>query len=73
MSASDDDVLVKAIIGIGKNLRLQVIAEGVETRQQLDFLRANGCVLAQGFYLQSPMPAEEFEAVLRDGIVIATH
>lgn len=67
ISASNDDVLVKAIIAIGKNLDHKVIAEGVETREQLDFLLKNGCEAAQGFYLHSPMTGMEFTDVLRQG------
>jgi diguanylate cyclase (GGDEF)-like protein len=62
---SHDDVLIKAIINIGKNLHRKVIAEGVETSEQLDFLRSNECEVAQGFYLHVPMPGLEFKQVLK--------
>jgi len=60
ISTGNDDILLNAIIGIGKSLRHQVIAEGVETAKQLAFLRANDCIAAQGFYLNAPMSADEF-------------
>lgn len=68
ISTGADDILVNAIIGIGKSLHHQVIAEGVETAKQLAFLRENHCSAAQGFYLNPPMIAEEFAAVLKQGI-----
>jgi EAL domain-containing protein (putative c-di-GMP-specific phosphodiesterase class I) len=65
ISLLNDDVLVNAIIAIGKNLHHKVIAEGVETQEQLDFLRRSGCEAAQGFYLHSPMTGLEFTSVLK--------
>ncbi|MES2354781.1 MAG: EAL domain-containing protein [Pseudomonadota bacterium] len=64
ISTSDDDILLNAIIGIGKSLRHQVVAEGVETAQQLAFLRENRCTAAQGFYLHAPMSANDFTRFL---------
>jgi len=61
----DADVLVNVIIGIGEGLGIHVIAEGVETSEQLAFLRKNHCELAQGFYINSPMGAEEFSGFLQ--------
>ena len=43
---------------------VEVIAEGVETREQLEFLKTNECFMVQGFYFYKPMPAGVFEAVL---------
>jgi EAL domain-containing protein (putative c-di-GMP-specific phosphodiesterase class I) len=57
---SDDASIVTAIIGMGRNLRMQVVAEGVETRQQLEILREHGCHQAQGYYFGRPVPGEEF-------------
>ncbi len=56
----DDASIVQAIISLGHELGLGVVAEGVETRQQLDFLRDHGCDQVQGYYLGMPVPAEEF-------------
>ena len=61
----DSAAIVKAIISLGHNLDLRVLAEGVETVDQYDFLRANGCDELQGYYLSRPMPAEEFADLLR--------
>lgn len=61
----DSAAIVKAIISLGHNLDLRVLAEGVETVDQYDFLRANGCDEFQGYYLSRPMPAEAFAELLR--------
>jgi len=59
-----DDVIVQTIIGMGRNLELEVIAEGVETPEQRDFLARHGCDLYQGYLLARPMPVEALDAVL---------
>lgn len=56
-----DAVIVQTIIGMSKNLGLQVIAEGVESEEQLAFLLANGCLAYQGYLFGKPMPVEDFE------------
>lgn len=56
-----DAVIVQTIIGMSKNLGLEVIAEGVETEQQLGFLQANGCLAYQGYLFGKPMSIEELE------------
>ncbi|MDH5693661.1 MAG: GGDEF domain-containing response regulator [Gammaproteobacteria bacterium] len=53
----DSAAIASTIIFLGRALRLNTIAEGVESKQQLDFLRQNGCSEAQGFYFQRPMKA----------------
>ena len=53
--------LVKAILSIARCLGQQVVAEGVETQAQVEFLRAHGCQVAQGYFYGKPMPAAEFE------------
>lgn len=60
-----DRAIVNAIIGLGRSLRLQVVAEGVETREQLDILRECGCHLIQGFYFSRPLPADRLAAYVR--------
>lgn len=56
-----DKAIVTAIINMASSLDLQTIAEGVETAQQLSFLRMQGCHEAQGFYFSKPLPATRFE------------
>ncbi|MDP9325781.1 MAG: EAL domain-containing protein, partial [Candidatus Dormibacteraeota bacterium] len=63
-----DAPIVSGIIAMGHSLSLEVIAEGVETRDQLDFLRRAGCDQAQGFLLSRPVEAEAVTALVRDGI-----
>jgi EAL domain-containing protein (putative c-di-GMP-specific phosphodiesterase class I) len=53
---------VLAVIALGHSLGKQVVAEAIETQQQLDFLRANHCDLGQGFYLGYPRPLEVVDA-----------
>ncbi|MEQ1528401.1 MAG: GGDEF domain-containing response regulator [Methylococcales bacterium] len=52
------DIIVKAIINLGQSLKLNVIAEGVENKQQLDFLKNAHCDAVQGYYFCKPMPAD---------------
>ncbi len=56
---ADDGLLARAIISLGHSLHLKVVAEGVETAAQLEFMVANRCDEAQGYYFARPMPAEE--------------
>ncbi len=64
---ADDAAITLAIIGIAHNLRLKVIAEGVETYEQLEFLRANHCDQVQGYFLCKPLPEFEISALLNRG------
>lgn len=57
---SDNGIIIKAVIGMGHNLRLQVVAEGVETQAQYEFLCGLNCDIAQGFYFSPALPADEF-------------
>lgn len=57
---ADDATIVRTIIALGHNLGLKVVAEGVETEQQLEFLRTNHCDELQGYYFAMPMPVAEF-------------
>ncbi len=60
----DDAAIIRTIITMGHSLRLTVIAEGVETAEQMSFLKQEGCDQIQGYYCGRPVPAEEFEALL---------
>jgi diguanylate cyclase len=66
MTRADDASIVQAIISLAHSLRLKVVAEGVETSEQLDSLRTMGCDQYQGFHFSPPLPANEFGALLRD-------
>ena len=67
---ADDSAIAKAIINIAQTLNMQVVAEGVETLEQWQFLLDQGCDLVQGFLLAKPMPAHEFAQVLSHGILL---
>ena len=61
---SDDAAIVKAVISMAHSLRIQTLAEGVETAEQLAFLRNHQCDAMQGFYFSKPVAAEEVTAEL---------
>jgi diguanylate cyclase (GGDEF)-like protein/PAS domain S-box-containing protein len=63
----DDAAIVQAVIAMAHRLDITVVAEGVETKAQLDFLCANRCDEIQGFYFSRPVPAEEITQLLREG------
>jgi EAL domain-containing protein (putative c-di-GMP-specific phosphodiesterase class I) len=64
VGATEDTGLADAIISMGKNLSLTVVAQGVETREQADFLRTHACDELQGFYFKRPLPADQFAQLL---------
>lgn len=64
ISDPNDAIMVKTIIDLGTNFGLHVIAEGVETEDQLAFLRTHGCMTYQGFLFSEPVPIDLFEALL---------
>jgi diguanylate cyclase (GGDEF)-like protein/PAS domain S-box-containing protein len=66
-ASHDDAAMVGAIISLAHDLRMQVIAEGVETEEQLDYLRLRGCDEIQGYYFSRALPNTEAERILREG------
>ncbi len=64
---ADAAAIVAAIVSMAHSLGIRVVAEGVETQEQFEFLRAQGCDMAQGFYLDRPRPVGELAPVLKDG------
>ena len=63
----DDAAIVTAIIALAHSLQMKVIAEGVETEEQLAFLRQKNCGHYQGYYFSKPLPAAEIVSTLRRG------
>ncbi len=63
----NDAIMVKTIIGLAENFRMEVIAEGVETDDHLTLLRQYGCKLFQGYLFSKPVPIDEFEGLLKKG------
>jgi diguanylate cyclase (GGDEF)-like protein/PAS domain S-box-containing protein len=61
---ADDREIITTIISMANNLQLQIVAEGVETREQVFFLSNSGCRVIQGYFYYRPMPSDEMEAVL---------
>ena len=63
MNAKNDNIII-SVIDLAHRLDMKVIAEGVETREQADFLKENGCDFFQGYYFSRPVPQDQFEALL---------
>ncbi|HYD80258.1 MAG TPA: EAL domain-containing protein [Paucimonas sp.] len=63
--SESNQLIAGTIIGLGHNLKLQVVGEGIESEQAMDYLRDRGCDQAQGYLLSMPMQANEFEAWYR--------
>jgi EAL domain-containing protein (putative c-di-GMP-specific phosphodiesterase class I) len=66
-TGGDDVAIVTAVINMARSLKLKVIAEGVETRTELEFLKAHRCDEVQGYYFSKPVPARQFAALLERG------
>ena len=67
-NAGDNKHIVTAVISMARSLKLRVIAEGVETLDELSFLRAHQCDEAQGYFFSRPVPPDEFARLLENGI-----
>jgi diguanylate cyclase (GGDEF)-like protein/PAS domain S-box-containing protein len=67
-SAPQDTTIVTAIISMGRSLKLRVVAEGVETREELEFLRARQCDEAQGYFFSRPVLPQKFALLLEMGV-----
>lgn len=68
----DDAVITRAVINLAHNLGIQVVAEGVETEEQLTFLKTHRCNLAQGYLISRPIPAAELERAMAEGSLLTT-
>ncbi|MBO7661760.1 MAG: EAL domain-containing protein [Clostridia bacterium] len=66
MTSETDRRLVALILDIARYLHVRVVAEGVETAEQLEILRKGGCDVVQGYYFSRPLPPEEFERLMVD-------
>ncbi len=66
----EDAGITKAVIALAQSLKLRVIAEGVETKSQKDFIIENGCENIQGYYYSKPIPADEMQIILENGFNI---
>jgi diguanylate cyclase (GGDEF)-like protein/PAS domain S-box-containing protein len=67
-TAPDETTIVTAVISMGRSLKLRVVAEGVETQEELAFLQAHQCDEAQGYYFSRPVLPEQFAKLLETGI-----
>jgi diguanylate cyclase (GGDEF)-like protein/PAS domain S-box-containing protein len=67
-TAPDETTIVTAVISMGRSLKLRVIAEGVESQEELAFLQAHQCDEAQGYYFSRPVMAAQFAVLLANGI-----
>jgi EAL domain-containing protein (putative c-di-GMP-specific phosphodiesterase class I) len=67
-TAPDDTSIVTAVISMGRSLKFRIVAEGVETQEELAFLQAQQCDEAQGFYFSHPVLPHQFASLLRTGV-----
>jgi len=71
VASGKDAIVVCAVIGMGNSLHHRVVAEGVETLEQVEFLQAHGCDEGQGYYFSRPVDAQQFAKLLKTGIAAA--
>jgi EAL domain-containing protein (putative c-di-GMP-specific phosphodiesterase class I) len=65
----NDALIIKAIIALGHGLELTVIAEGIETARQFNYLKANGCDQIQGYYVSAPLSVDEMTIFLKQHLI----
>jgi len=70
-SDSDDASIINAVILLGHNMNMQVVAEGIETREQMLFLMRQGCDIGQGYYFDRPLKAEKMTDLLMEKMVLS--
>jgi len=68
-----DEAIILSLISLSKELNIEIVAEGVETEEQLNFLTANGCNMIQGFYFFSALPVETVESEFEGESIINSH
>jgi diguanylate cyclase (GGDEF)-like protein/PAS domain S-box-containing protein len=73
LTSAQDAVIAKVVISMAHGLGLRVVAEGVETEAQCEFMRANVCDEIQGYFFSRPVPADAIEALLREDRRLAPH
>lgn len=71
LTDTNDAAIARTIVALGQSLGLSVIAEGVETQSQRDFLAENGCTLYQGYFFSRPLPLSDFTAYLDNSQILA--
>ena len=67
-SGESGEAIVSAVLAMCTSLKLRVVAEGIESAQQLAFLQTRQCAEGQGFYFSRPLPADEFASLLQTGM-----
>lgn len=67
LSTEKGKIVISHTIAMAKDLKLDVVAEGVETKEHVDFLKSSSCDIAQGFFFAKPMPLEDFEQIYFEG------
>jgi len=72
LGSSDEGAIARAVIAMAHSMNLKVIAEGVETEEQFEFLKSHGCEVVQGYLISRPLPADEFEMFLSKQDNLAT-
>jgi len=64
---NSSEALIETMLAMAKRLALDVIAEGIEIQEQLDYLKKNNCDYAQGYLIGNPMSCEDFDCFLKKG------